>query len=93
VALTPGAFAAGVGAEVGFGKWVNGASNDDLAAHFALSLQLRGSGGSGDLVFSDTLALFVAADRSLGANGWAFSVGLEVGSLFLLVLPFLPRWH
>ena len=93
VALTPGAVAAGVGAEVGIGQWVNEASNDDLAAHLALSLQLRWPSGSDDTVFAETLALFVAADRSLGANGWAFTAGLEVGSLILAVLPFLPHWH
>jgi hypothetical protein len=93
VALTPGSIAGGVGAELGVGKWMAETSNDQLSAHLALSFQLRAAGGSDDMVFADTLALFLAADRSLSANEWGFTVGLEIGSLLLLLLPFLPRWN
>ena len=93
LALTPGSIAGGVGAELGVGKWINETSNDDLRAHLALSFQLRAAAGSDDMIFADTFALFLAADRSLSANDWGFSVGLEIGSLFLLLLPFLPRWN
>lgn len=90
--MTPGSVAGGVGAEIGLGKWINQSSNEDLSAHFALSLQLRAAQGSDDMIFAHTLALFLAADRPLSANDWAFTVGLEIGSPFLLLLPFLPRW-